>query len=131
MISSRLPFGLKAPVAAILAVVFAVAACVGVSPRLEAPSQGTVSTLNRINTHPCTATVASALDAYRVPSGSIRDFFYTERLSGQGRFLGYTAWMHLTDQPGSLVVDVNQSCQFEQAYTRGGANLPGVYQALL
>ena len=32
----------------------------------------------------------------------VRDLFYTQRLSGQGQLVGYTAWMHLTDQPGSL-----------------------------
>jgi hypothetical protein len=130
MISLRMLFGSKAPVPAMLAVVLVMSACVGQPPRLEEPSQVTISTLNRINSHPCTPTVASALDAYRVPSESIRDFFYTQRLSGESRLLGYTAWMHLTDQPGYLVVDVDRSCQFEQAYTRGGANLPGVYRAL-
>ena len=130
MISHRIFFVSKAPVLALLAVVFAVSACAGQPPRLEAPSQVTGSTLNRINSHPCTATVASALDAYRVPPASIRDLFYTQRLSSESRLLGYTAWMHLTDQPGSLVVDVDRSCQFEQVYTRGGASLPGVYRAL-
>jgi hypothetical protein len=66
-----------------------------------------------------------------VPSESIRDLFYTQRLSGEGRLVGYTAWMHLTDQPGSLVVDIDESCRFQQAYTRGGASLPGVYRTFL
>ena len=113
---------------AMLAIVL-LSGCAGVPPRLEAPSQATTSTLTRYNAHACTPTVASALDAYRVPSASIRDLFYTQRLSGQGRFIGYTAWMHLTDQPGSLVMDVDRSCQFEQAYTRQGANLPGIYRS--
>ena len=99
------------------------------APSLEAPSQGTVSRLDQINSHSCTPSVASAIDAYRIPSQSIQDLFYTQRLSGQGGLLGYTAWIHLTDQPGSLVVDVDRSCRFEQAYTRGGANLPGLYQS--
>jgi hypothetical protein len=129
MTGLRIPFGSKTPAPAMLAVVFAVSACAGVPPRLEAPSQATASTLNRLNGHPCTPTVASALDAYRVPPESIRDFFYTQRFSGESRLIGYTAWMHLTGQPGYLVVDVDRSCQFEQAYTRGGANLPGVYQS--
>ena len=131
MTSLHTLLGSRTPVPAMLAVILAVSACVGAPPRLEAPSQATTSTLDRYNDHPCTPTVASALDAYRVPPGSIRDLFYTQRLSGQGRLVGYTAWMHLTDQPGSLVVDVDQSCQFEQAYTRGGASLPGVYRSLL
>jgi hypothetical protein len=105
--------------------------CAGVPPRLEAPSQATTSTLTRYNAHSCTPSVASALDAYRVPPEVVRDLFYTQRLSGQGQLVGYTAWMHLTDQPGSLVVDVDRSCQFEQAYSRDGANLPGVYRSLL
>ena len=115
---------------AMLAVVL-LSGCAGVPPRLEAPSQATTSTLTRYNAHSCTPSVASALDAYRVPPEVVRDLFYTQRLSGQGQLVGYTAWMHLTDQPGSLVVDVDRSCQFEQAYTRGGANLPGVYRSLL
>ena len=125
--------GSKAPVTAMLTVVL-VSACAGVPPRLEAPSQATVSTLNQYNGHPCTPTVASALDAYRVAPGSIRDLFYTQRLSNgsdESRLVGYTAWMHLTGQPGSLVVDVDDECRFQQAYTRGGANLPGVYQSFL
>ena len=105
--------------------------CAGVPPRLEAPGQATTSTLTRYNAHSCTPTVASALDAYRIPPEVVRDLFYTQRQSGQGQLVGYTAWMHLTDQPGSLVVDVDRSCQFEQAYTRDGANLPGVYRSLL
>ena len=105
--------------------------CAGVPPRLEAPGQATTSTLTRYNAHSCTPSVASALDAYRVPPEVVRDLFYTQRQSGQGQLVGYTAWMHLADQPGSLVVDVDRSCQFEQAYTRGGANLPGVYRSLL
>jgi hypothetical protein len=117
-------------VPAMLAVVL-LSGCAGVPPRLEAPSQATTSTLTRYNAHSCTPTVASALDAYHVPPEVVRDLFYTQRQSGQGQLVGYTAWMHLTDQPGSLVVDVDRSCQFEQAYTRGGANLPGVYRSLL
>ena len=105
--------------------------CAGVPPRLEAPGQATTSTLTRYNAHACTPSVASALDAYRIPPEVVRDLFYTQRQSGQGQLVGYTAWMHLTDQPGSLVVDVDRSFQFEQAYTRGGANLPGVYRSLL
>jgi hypothetical protein len=89
----------------------------------------TVSTITRLNDHPCTATVASALDAYHVPPQSVRDLFYTQRLSGESRLLGYTAWMHLTDQPGSLVMDVDRSCRLEQAYTRDGADLSGVYRS--
>lgn len=128
MIRLRIPFSSWAPMPALLAAVL-VSACAGPPPRLEAPSQVTVSTLDRVNSHPCTATVASALDAYHVPSASIRDLFYTQRLSGQGPLIGYTAWMHLTDQPGSLVMDVDRSCRFEQAYTRQGANLPGIYRS--
>jgi hypothetical protein len=125
--------GSKAPVTAMLTVVL-VSACAGVPPRLETPSQVTLSTLNRQNGHPCTPTVASALDAYHVQPGSIRDLFYTQRMSNEAdesRLVGYTAWMHLTDQPGSLVVDVDEECRFQQAYTRGGASLPGVYRAFL
>ena len=127
----RMLLDLKAPLPPILGVFFAASACVGVLPKLEAPSQVTTSTLTRYNAHSCTPTVASALDAYRIPPEVVRDLFYTQRLSGQGQLVGYTAWMHLTDQPGSLVIDVDRSCQFEQAYTRGGANLPGVYRSLL
>jgi hypothetical protein len=122
--------GSRMPIPAMLAVIL-LSACVGGPPRIEVPSQATASTLTRYNDHHCTPTVASALDTYDVPAGSVRDLFYTQRQSGQGRLIGYTAWMHLADQPGSLVVDVDQSCQFEQAYTRGGANLPGVYRSLL
>jgi hypothetical protein len=128
MNSHRMMFGLKMLGPALLAAIL-MSACVGVPLSLEAPSRGTVSMLSQINNHSCTPSVASVIDAYRVPSQSIQDLFYTQRLSGQGRLLGYTAWMHLTDQPGSLVVDVDRSCQFEQAYTRGGANLPGLYQS--
>jgi len=130
-LGSRLGPGAAVP--AMLAVVL-VSACAGVPPRLEAPSQATVSTLDRYNRHPCTPTVASALDAYHVQPGSIRDLFYTQRISSgadESRLVGYTAWMHLTDQPGSLVVDVDKECRFQQAYTRGGANLAGVYRAVL
>ena len=84
--------------------------------------------LNRHNSHPCTPTVASALDAYRVPPEAIHDLFYTQRMSteaDESRLVGYTAWMHLTDQPGSLVVDVE--CRFQQAYTRGEAKLSDIY----
>jgi hypothetical protein len=63
-----------------------------------------------------------------VPPQSVRGLFYTQRLSGENRLLGYTAWMHLIDQPGSLVMDVDRSCRFEQAYTRGEAALPGIYR---
>jgi hypothetical protein len=125
--------GSRASIPAMLAVVL-VSACAGVPPRLEAPSQASVATLNRYNAHPCTPTVASALDAYHVQPASIRDLFYTQRMSNEideSRIVGYTAWMHLTDQPGSLVVDVDEECRFQQAYTRGGASLPGVYRAFL
>ena len=130
MTGLRSPFSSWAPLSVLLAAVV-LPACAPLPPRLEAPSQVTVSTITMLNDHPCTATVASALDAYHVPPEVVRDLFYTQRLSGQGQLVGYTAWMHLTDQPGSLVVDVDRSCQFEQAYTRGGANLPGVYRSLL
>jgi hypothetical protein len=105
-----------------------------VPPRLQTPSQATLSTLNQYNSHPCTPTIASVLEAYRVPPGSICDLFYTQRMSNEAdesRLVGYTAWMHLTDQPGSLVVDIDESCRFQQAYTRGGASLPGVYRTFL
>ena len=127
----RMLLDLKAPLPPILGVFFAASACVGVPPKLEAPSQVTTSTLTRYNNHPCTPTVASVIDAYDVPPETLRDLSYTQRQSGQGNLVGYTAWMHLTDQPGSLVVDVDRSCQFEQAYTRDEANLPGVYRSLL
>jgi hypothetical protein len=122
--------GSAIPIPAMLAVVL-LSACVGMPPGFEVPSQATTSTLTRYNDHPCTPTVASALDAYHVPPGTVRDLFYTQRLSGQGQLVGNTAWMHLTEQPSSLVVDVDRSCQFEQTYTRGGANLPGVYRSFL
>jgi hypothetical protein len=80
MISLRIPFNSWTPIPALLAAAV-LSACVGHPPRLEAPSQGTVSTLTRVNSHPCTATVASALDAYHVPSQSIRDLFYTTKVS--------------------------------------------------
>jgi len=126
-------FGTGATIPAMLAVVL-VSACAGVPPRLEAPSPASVSALDRYNRHPCTPTVASALDAYHVQPGSVRDLFYTQRMSNEtdeSRIIGYTAWMHLTDQPGSLVVDVDEECRFQQAYTRDGANLAGVYRSVL
>jgi hypothetical protein len=122
------PFSSWTPLSALLAAVV-LPACAPLPPKLEAPSQVTVSTITRLNDHPCTATVASVLDAYHVPPQSVRDLFYTQRLSGESRLLGYTAWMHLTDQPGSLVMDVDRSCRFEQAYTRNGADLSGVYRS--
>ncbi|GEO39903.1 hypothetical protein SAE02_40510 [Skermanella aerolata] len=128
MTGLRSSFSQCSPIPALLAAI-ALSACAPLPPRLEAPSQATVSTLTRLNGHPCTGTVASALDAYHVPPQSVRDLFYTQRLSGESRLLGYTAWMHLIDQPGSLVMDVDRSCQFEQAYTRGGAELPGIYRS--
>jgi len=107
-------------------------ACAGVPPRFSAPNRTTVAALNRINENACNTTVASALDAYKVPAGSIRDLSYSERLlteNGDSEVVGYTAWMHLTDQPGSLVVDVDDECRFGQIYTRDGAKLAGVYRS--
>ena len=56
---------------AMLAIVL-LSGCAGVPPRLEAPSQATTSTLTRYNAHSCTPSVASALDAYRVPPEVVR-----------------------------------------------------------
>jgi hypothetical protein len=107
-------------------------ACVGAPPRFETPNRATLAALNRINENACNNTVASALDAYKVPAGSIRDLSYSERLmseNGDSEVVGYTAWMHLTDQPGSLVVDVDDECRFGQIYTRDGAQFAGVFRS--
>jgi hypothetical protein len=37
--------------------------------------------------------------------------------------------MHLTDQLGSLVVDVDDECRFGQIYTRDGAQFAGVFRS--
>jgi hypothetical protein len=74
MIRLRIPFSSWAPMPTLLAAVL-VSACTGHPPRLEAPSQVTVSTLGWVNSHPCTATVASALDAYHVSLLSKSGFF--------------------------------------------------------
>ncbi|MBP2301086.1 hypothetical protein [Azospirillum picis] len=102
------------------------AGCAGLEPPPTAnPDPAVLGALERTSANECNPSVASVLTGAKVPAGSIRGVSYgLYRDINTGRIVRYDAWVGLTDQPGSLVVTVDDFCRPIQIYARGGAALP-------
>jgi hypothetical protein len=94
----------------------------------EAPT-ATLAAVEHLQPHQCAETTARGVSAAGLSGKEVQSLFYTEQVvdadEGPG-LIGYLAWMRVSGQPGYLVVDMNQFCQFRQVYTRDGMQLAGV-----
>lgn len=107
-----------------LAPLLFLAACAGLHPSPRGtPEPGAVETLDRLSPSPCNAAVASMLAGARIPISNVRGLVYGVYW-GVEDIVGYDAWVSLKDQPGAVVVHVDDECQPGQVYARGGAKLP-------
>ncbi|CAO3436129.1 hypothetical protein [Azospirillum doebereinerae] len=94
-------------------------------PPMAVPETAMVSTLERFSPNPCNPAVASVLAGANVPLSNIRSVAYgLYRDEITGRIIRYDAWVGLKDQPGSIVVTVDDTCRPIQIYAREGARLP-------
>ncbi|CAO3439147.1 hypothetical protein [Azospirillum doebereinerae] len=105
-----------------------VASCSGLHPpALAAAEPGAEAALERMAPHPCNHVVAEVLAGAQVPVSRVDHMTYgLYRDDRTGNITMYDAWLALKDQPGSLIVQVNPSCELAQVYTRGGAKVPQV-----
>ncbi len=82
------------------------------------------------NTPRCESTVAEQLGEYGIGGGEVSGIYYVAKVAATGRtgrrIRGVTAWVSLDSCEGSLVIDLNNSCRVEQAYTRGQCRVPGL-----
>lgn len=97
--------------------------------RTTGPSAQAVSLLENRGARICTPAIASALADEGIAPSSITSVNVTDERTDTARtdnVLAYDAWMRLEDQPGYLVVTLDDFCRVRQVYTRGGAEVAGV-----
>jgi hypothetical protein len=113
-------------IAAVAAVL--VSACTGLqSPATAQAEPGAVAALDRYSVNQCNPVVAQALAGANVPISQVDGLAYgLYRQARTGRIFMYDAFMSLKDQPGNIVVQVDDNCSLKQIYARGGAQLPQV-----
>jgi hypothetical protein len=113
-----------------LGLVMLLAGCAELSAGLHPPTQatpepGAVANLDRLSPGLCNPVVASSLAGARIPIADVRDLTYgLYRDNKRGKIVGYDAWVSLKDQPGSVIVQMDEFCTPRQIYPRGGARLP-------
>lgn len=98
----------------------------GLTPPPQAtPEPGALASLDRLSPGVCNPVVASSLAGARIPIADVRALTYgLYRDQRRGKIVGYDAWVSLKDQPGSVVVQMDEDCTPRQVYTRDGARLP-------
>ena len=103
-----------------------VAACTGLqAPATANPEPGAVAALDRLASNRCNPVVAQALAGARVPIAQVDGLVYgLYRDINRDKIVMYDAWVSLKDQPGAIVVQVDEDCSLKQVYARGGARLP-------
>ncbi|OYD80926.1 hypothetical protein CHT98_28415 (plasmid) [Azospirillum brasilense] len=103
-----------------------IAACANLSPPPQAaPEPGAVSALDQLSSNACNEVVASSLAGARIPVSDVRYLTYgLYRDINRGEIVGYDAWMGMNSQPGAVVVQLDEYCEPQQIYARGGARLP-------
>lgn len=109
----------------------ALAACVAgslsaLAASLPPASPEMLEAVRRAAPHGCNATTAAALEAAGIAPASVRGVvYYNNSVSADvGRSAGLDAYVKLSDQPGSLVVQHRGGCDFGGIYASGGARLP-------
>ncbi|GLR78521.1 hypothetical protein GCM10007856_11930 [Azospirillum oryzae] len=105
-----------------------VSACASVisPPPVAQPDPAVLSTLERYSAAECNPQTAAVLTGMHVPAGDIRGLSYgLYRDEFRDAIVRWDAWVYLKDQPGALVVTLDEDCRPIQAYARGGATLPG------
>lgn len=109
-----------------LSALLGLTACAGFGPPpMARPAPAALSALERASPNPCNPAVASVLAGSNVPASNIRGVaygFYRDGFSGD--IFRYDAFVGLKDQPGSIVVTVDEDCRPIQIYAREGARLP-------
>ncbi|MBP2291563.1 hypothetical protein [Azospirillum rugosum] len=98
----------------------------GLTPPAQAtPEPGAVASLDRLSPGVCNPVLARSLAGARIPIDDVRDVVYgLYRDDRRGKIVGYDAWVYLKDQPGSVIVQMDEYCTLRQIYTRDGAKLP-------
>lgn len=105
-----------------------VSACASVisPPPVAQPDPAVLSTLERYSAGECNPQTAAVLTGMHIPAGDIRGLSYgLYRDEFRDAIVRWDAWVYLKDQPGSLVVTLDEDCRPIQVYARGGATLPG------
>ncbi|PWC31493.1 hypothetical protein TSO352_31375 [Azospirillum sp. TSO35-2] len=116
--------GVRAAGAGVLAVLLAGCGAIP-TPQVARPDPAVLSALERASSNECNPSVASVLTGSGVQAPQIRSVAYgLYRDEIRDRIVRYDAWIGLTNQPGAIVVTVDDDCRPIQIYARGGARLP-------
>lgn len=95
------------------------------SPPQAAPEPGAVAALDRLSVGRCNEEVASSLAGAGIPIADVRGLTYgLHRDFDRGNIVGYDAWVALANQPGAVIVQLDEYCTPRQIYARDGARLP-------
>ncbi|WP_042697740.1 hypothetical protein [Azospirillum sp. B506] len=94
-------------------------------PPVAQPDPAVLAVINSNVTNDCNPQTAAVLTGLRLPAGNIRGVNYgIYRDEYRDKIVRWDAWVYLKDQPGSLVVTLDEDCRPLQVYAREGAKLP-------
>ncbi|PWC80213.1 hypothetical protein TSH100_30210 [Azospirillum sp. TSH100] len=95
-------------------------------PPMAQPDPALLAVINSNVANDCNPQTASVLTGLRLPPGNIRGVNYgIYRDMFRDAIVRWDAWVYLKDQPGALVVTLDEDCRPIQVYAREGAKLPG------
>ncbi|MBK1838094.1 hypothetical protein JHL17_11775 [Azospirillum sp. YIM B02556] len=95
-------------------------------PPVAQPDPALLAVLNRHVTNDCNPQTAAVLTGMHLPADNIRGFNYgIYRDEYRDTIVRWDGWVYLKDQPGALVVTLDEDCRPIQIYAREGAKLPG------
>lgn len=94
-------------------------------PPVAQPDPALLSIINSNVTNDCNPQTAAVLTGVGLPASNVRGVNYgIYRDEYRDKIVRWDAWVYLKDQPGSLVVTLDEDCRPIQIYAREGARLP-------
>lgn len=95
-------------------------------PPVAQPDPALLAIINSNVTNDCNPQTAAVLTGIGLPASNVRGVNYgIYRDEYRDKIVRWDAWVYLKDQPGSLVVTLDEDCRPIQVYAREGAKLPG------
>lgn len=95
-------------------------------PPVAQPDPALLAVIDSNVTNDCNPQTAAVLTGVGLPASNVRGVNYgIYRDEYRGKIVRWDAWVYLKDQPGALVVTLDEDCRPIQVYAREGAKLPG------